>query len=143
MTQSTMNIPSTSIPQRKSGPKAQSQRQPKQERSQGSRQDGQQEGRQPNTPTDVIANAAAQTKSGKRGVYAAMRQAVSPYVEGHSHAVVYGVVGFIIAALILFVGFWPTVLLVLFAAIGGIIGRYRDGDQRTRRAMRDFLNRMN
>lgn len=98
--------------------------------------------RSANTPSDVIANAASQTKDEKRGVFASMKQAMAPYVEGHSHTVLYGIVGFVIAALILLAGFWPTVLLVLFAAVGVVIGRYRDGDQKTRAAMRNLLNRV-
>ena len=98
--------------------------------------------RSANTPSDVIANAASQTKDEKRGVFASMKQAMAPYVEGHSHTVLYGIVGFVIAALILLAGFWPTVLLVLFAAVGVAIGRYRDGDQKTRAAMRNLLNRV-
>ena len=35
-----------------------------------------------------------------------------------------------------------AVLLVLFAAVGVAIGRYRDGDQKTRAAMRNLLNRV-
>ena len=53
-----------------------------------------------------------------------------------------GIGGCVIAALILLAGFWPTVLLVLFAAVGVAIGRYRDGDQKTRAAMRNLLNRV-
>ena len=98
--------------------------------------------RSANTPSDVIANAASQTKDEKRGVFASMKQAMAPYVEGHSHTVLYGIVGCVIAALILLAGFWPTVLLVLFAAVGVAIGRYRDGDQKTRAAMRNLLNRV-
>ena len=55
----------------------------------------------------------------------------------------YGILGFIAAALILIVGFWPTVLLAVFAAIGTIIGKYRDGDRTTREQMRNFLDRFN
>ena len=77
------------------------------------------------TPSDVLANAAAETKRDK-GVYASMKRAFSPYVENHSHAVLYGIIGFVAAALILIVGFWPTVLLAVFAAIGVVIGKYRD-----------------
>ena len=46
--------------------------------------------RSANTPSDVIANAASQTKDEKRGVFASMKQAMAPYVEGHSHTVLYG-----------------------------------------------------
>lgn len=94
------------------------------------------------TPSDVIANAASETKN-DRGVYASMKRAMSPYVENHSHAVLYGILGFIAAALILIVGFWPTVLLAVFAAIGVVIGKYRDGDRKTREQMRHFLDRFN
>lgn len=81
----------------------------------------------------MLANAAAETKRDK-GVYASMKRAFSPYVENHSHAVLYGIIGFVAAALILIVGFWPTVLLAVFAAIGVVIGKYRDGDRKTRPA---------
>lgn len=94
------------------------------------------------TPSDIIANAASETKR-DRGVYASMKRAVSPYVEHHSHAVLYGILGFIAAALILIIGFWPTVLLAVFAAIGVVIGKYRDGDRKTREQMRHFLDRFN
>lgn len=94
------------------------------------------------TPSDVIANAAHETKN-DRGVYASMKRAFSPYVENHSHAVLYGIIGFVAAALILIVGFWPTVLLALFAAAGVLIGRYRDGDRKTREQMRNVLDRFN
>ena len=91
------------------------------------------------TPSDVLANAAAETKRDK-GVYASMKRAFSPYVENHSHAVLYGIIGFVAAALILIVGFWPTVLLAVFAAIGVVIGKYRDGDRKTRQQMNRSSN---
>ena len=94
------------------------------------------------TPSDVIANAASETKRDK-GVYASMKRAMAPYVENHSHAVLYGVIGFVAAALILIVGFWPTVLLAVFAAVGVVVGKYRDGDRATRERMRHFLDRVN
>lgn len=71
------------------------------------------------------------------------KQALASYIEEHPHAVVYGIVGFIAAALILLVGFWPTVLLALFAAIGVAIGRYRDGDNRTRQMAQRLISRLN
>lgn len=99
------------------------------------------EPKQADTPSDVIANAASETKRDK-GVYASMKRAVSPYVEHHSHAVLYGILGFIAAALILIIGFWPTVLLAVFAAVGVIIGKYRDGDRKTREQMKHILDRI-
>lgn len=54
----------------------------------------------------------------------------------------YGAIGFIAAALVLTIGLWPTILLALFAAAGVIVGRYRDGDQKTQKALRNLLERM-
>lgn len=106
------------------------------------REEPQAQQRTADTPSDVIANAASETKLDK-GVYASMKRAVSPYVEHHSHAVLYGILGFVAAALILIIGFWPTVLLAVFAAIGVLIGKYRDGDRATRQQMKHFLDRFN
>ena len=74
------------------------------------------------TPSDVITNAAAKAQEGKTGMFASMRAATAPYLEKHSHTVLYGIVGFVAAALILIVGFWPTALLAVFAAVGVVIG---------------------
>lgn len=106
-----------------------------------SRSGGQQQQRPANTPSDVVANTASEAKD--RGVYASLKRAMSPYVQNHSHAVLYGIIGFVAAALILIVGFWPTVLLAVFAAVGVVIGRYRDGDRATREQMRNILDRFN
>ena len=38
---------------------------------------------------------------------------------------------------------WPTVLLAVFAAIGVVIGKYRDGDRKTRQQMKQVLERFN
>lgn len=84
----------------------------------------------------------ASPQDGKRDAFASLKQAVAPYVEHHGHAVLYGIVGFVVAALILIVGFWPTVLLALFAAIGVAIGQYRDGDRRTQTAFKNLIKRM-
>lgn len=152
MTQSTMRIHTAPAPVQKPKPK------PKQSSASAparanananasapanaKREEPQAQQRTADTPSDVIANAAAETKRDK-GVYASMKRAISPYVEHHSHAVLYGIIGFIAAALILIVGFWPTVLLAVFAAIGVIIGKYRDGDRKTRQQMKSILDRFN
>lgn len=144
MTQSTMRIHTAPAPVQK--PKQATKPKPKQSSASApanaKREEPQAQQRTADTPSDVIANAAAETKRDK-GVYASMKRAVSPYVEHHSHAVLYGIIGFIAAALILIVGFWPTVLLAVFAAIGVIIGKYRDGDRKTRQQMKSILDRFN
>lgn len=156
MTQSTMRIHTAPAPVQK--PKQAAKPKPKQSSASAparanananasapanaKREEPQAQQRTADTPSDVIANAAAETRRDK-GVYASMKRAVSPYVEHHSHAVLYGIIGFIAAALILIVGFWPTVLLAVFAAIGVIIGKYRDGDRKTRQQMKSILDRFN
>lgn len=143
-----MRIHATPAPKPKAAPKPKTTPKPKQATANASapasakHDQGQSQQRPAETPSDVIANAASETKRDK-GVYASMKRAMSPYVENHSHAVLYGVLGFIAAALILIIGFWPTVLLAVFAAIGVIIGKYRDGDRATRQQMRRFLDRFN
>lgn len=154
MTQSTMRIHTAPAPVSK--PKQAAKPKPKQSSASAparananasapanaKREKPQDQQRAADTPSDVIANAASETKRDK-GVYASMKRAMSPYVEHHSHAVLYGIIGFIAAALILIVGFWPTVLLAVFAAIGVIIGKYRDGDRKTREQMKNVLDRFN
>lgn len=122
MTQSTMRIHPAATPAPKSAPK----------QSQAAKQ----------KPKTTNAYASSNQKRDK-GVYASMKRAFSPYVENHSHAVLYGIIGFVAAALILIVGFWPTVLLAVFAAIGVVIGKYRDGDRKTRQQMKQVLERFN
>ena len=141
MTQSTMRIHPAATPAPKSAPK-QSQaakQKPKTTNAYASSNQKHDEQKAPqrtaDTPSDVLANAAAETKRDK-GVYASMKRAFSPYVENHSHAVLYGIIGFVAAALILIVGFWPTVLLAVFAAIGVVIGK-------SRQQMKQVLERFN
>lgn len=82
-------------------------------------------------PPPTAANTAPEARSG-RSRYASLKRTLSAYFDHHGHAVLYGVIGFAVAALILIIGFWPTVLLAAFAAAGAAIGKYRDGDQEVR-----------
>ena len=138
MTQSTMRIHPAATPAPKSAPK-QSQAAKQKPKTTNAYASSNQKHDEQKAP---LANAAAETKRDK-GVYASMKRAFSPYVENHSHAVLYGIIGFVAAALILIVGFWPTVLLAVFAAIGVVIGKYRDGDRKTRQQMKQVLERFN
>lgn len=76
------------------------------------------------------------------GLFSSLKQTMLPYVRKHPHAVLYGFVGFIVAALILIIGFWPTFLLVVGVTLGILIGRYRDGDQKVRAGLKSFLKRI-
>lgn len=63
------------------------------------------------------------------------RDALLLFLKKHGHALAYGLLGFLIALLILTIGFWPTLLLSVFAAIGVIIGTYQDGSVHLRRLL--------
>ncbi|MFQ9181419.1 MAG: DUF2273 domain-containing protein [Eggerthella lenta] len=91
------------------------------------------------THRPTLANAAAETKRDK-GVYASMKRVRRTWRT--SHAVLYGIIGFVAAASS---SSWDltTVLLAVFAAIGVVIGKYRDGDRKTRQQMKQVLERFN
>lgn len=57
-----------------------------------------------------------------------LKSAWLSYYPKHRNAVIYGLLGFIVAILILTVGFWPILLVVLLTAAGVIYGRYQDGN---------------
>lgn len=97
------------------------------------------------TPRDANAtptNTPPPSGKEKPGAFEGMKQAATSYAQRHSHAMLYGAIGFIAATLVLTIGLWPTILLALFAAAGVIVGRYRDGDQKTQKALRNLLERM-
>ena len=57
-------------------------------------------------------------------------QAWSEYFASHKATVLYGLVGFIAGLCILWIGFWPVLLVLLCTYAGMSYGRYRDGDVR-------------
>lgn len=61
-----------------------------------------------------------------------------PYLDKHGHAIVYGIVGIAAAVLILTIGFWPVLLLAVFAAIGIAIGKFRDSGASMQNAARSL-----
>ena len=50
------------------------------------------------------------------------------YAQAHKNTVVCGLIGLVTALLIIFLGFWNTLLIVLFTFVGVIIGQALDGD---------------
>ncbi len=50
------------------------------------------------------------------------------YAQTHKNTVVCGLIGLVTALLIIFLGFWNTLLIVLFTFVGVIIGQALDGD---------------
>lgn len=77
-----------------------------------------------------------------RDALRSVRDAVAPYVSGRGRAFTYGLAGLAVAVLMLIIGFWPTVLLAAFAAIGVAIGRYRDGDARMQKMAANLTARI-
>ena len=96
----------------------------------------------PTAASAETTSNAAPPESERGGLFNDMKGTCAAYTKDHRHAVCYGIVGFVAAALVLIIGFWPTVLLALFAAAGIAIGRYRDGNQKTRAALKSLISRM-
>lgn len=60
------------------------------------------------------------------------------YADAHPHAVLYGLLGLVLAILVLTIGLWATIVIALFVSIGMIIGHAADGNN----AMVNFLVRL-
>ena len=50
------------------------------------------------------------------------------YAASHKNTVLCGLLGLVLALLILFLGFWSTLLIALFVLVGVLIGQALDGD---------------
>ena len=50
------------------------------------------------------------------------------YARSHPHKVLYGFIGFVLAALILILGLWNTIVIAVFVFVGATLGQVRDGD---------------
>lgn len=74
------------------------------------------------TSTGNFVNNTADTPS----VLDNIADKAKPYLGEHGREVTYGIIGIIAAILILTIGFWPVLLLAVFAAIGIAIARFRD-----------------
>ncbi|MEQ3362045.1 DUF2273 domain-containing protein [Raoultibacter massiliensis] len=64
------------------------------------------------------------------------------YYRTHRNQVVCAAVGLLVAAGFLIIGFWPTLLLAVFASAGVLYGRYKDGDRKTAAAVRGIIDRL-
>lgn len=60
------------------------------------------------------------------------------FADANPHAVLYGLLGLVIAVLVLWCGLWATIVMAVFAGIGVLIGRVRDRE----RGGADTLSRM-
>ena len=68
------------------------------------------------------SNAAESTFAKKLGAI------MWDYAQGHPHTVIYGLVGFVLALMVLIIGFWQTLVIALFVGVGVVIGQIVDGD---------------
>lgn len=50
------------------------------------------------------------------------------YARSHPYTVFYGVIGLVLAVLILTMGLWDTIVIAVFVLVGAMIGQIRDGD---------------
>jgi len=48
------------------------------------------------------------------------------FADSNPHAVLYGLLGLVVAVLVLWCGLWATIVMAVFAGIGALIGRARD-----------------
>ena len=60
------------------------------------------------------------------------------YADAHPHTVLYGLIGFVLAVLILVIGLWDTIVIAVFVIVGAIIGQMVDGDN----AIVNFFSRL-
>ena|GEM_PF-5715846 len=63
-----------------------------------------------------------------RGFIEGLGKRAWSYADSHPHTVLYAVIAFIVAVLLITVGFWDTLVISIFVLIGVAIGQVRDGD---------------
>lgn len=62
------------------------------------------------------------------------------YADAHPHATLYGIIGFVLAVLILVIGLWDTIVIAVFVAVGTVIGQMVDGDNAAVNFVRRLLD---
>lgn len=72
------------------------------------------------------------------GFFEGVGRAAWGYADAHPHATLYGIIGFVLAVLVLVIGLWDTIVIAVFVAVGTIIGQMVDGDN----AVVNFLSRV-
>lgn len=72
------------------------------------------------------------------GFFQGLGRTAWAYADAHPHATLYGLIGFVVAVLILVIGLWDTIVIAVFVAIGVAIGQMVDGDN----AIVNFFSRL-
>lgn len=62
------------------------------------------------------------------GFFSALGRRAWAYADAHPHTVLYGVVGLVLAILILWLGLWHTLVISIFVGVGATIGQVKDRD---------------
>lgn len=92
-----------------------------------------------NAVGDVARNAAESEDLHEAvGFVKGLGAAAWRYAHSHPYTVFYGVVGLVLAVLILTLGLWDTIVIAVFAIVGAMIGQIRDGDN----SIVNFFRRM-
>lgn len=72
------------------------------------------------------------------GLFQGFGFAAWSYANAHPHTVLYGLIGFVLAVLILVIGLWDTIVIAVFVIVGAVIGQMVDGDN----AIVNFFSRL-
>ena len=72
------------------------------------------------------------------GFFQGLGQTAWAYADAHPHTVLYGLIGFVLAVLILVIGLWDTIVIAVFVIVGAVIGQMVDGDN----AIVNFFSRL-
>lgn len=72
------------------------------------------------------------------GFFQGVGLAAWAYADEHPHTVLYGLIGFVLAVLILVIGLWDTIVIAVFVTVGAIVGQMVDGDN----AIVNFFSRL-
>ena len=80
-------------------------------------------------------------EKGKEQEVSVLKRRLKDSVKFHWNELKYTLLGLIIAILFLSIGFFRTLLIILFYLIGNIYGKYKDGDPKTLFLLEKFFSK--
>ncbi len=96
------------------------------------------DGPQPSTPGVDAATRPETFHEATFGFFRKLGRRMWEHADAHPHATLYGIMGFVLAVLILVIGLWDTIVIAVFVGVGVVIGQMRDGDN----AAVNFIRRL-
>lgn len=90
------------------------------------------------------ADASARSESFHKATFGFFRELgrrIWEHADAHPYATLYGMVGFVLAVLILVIGLWDTIVIAVFVGVGVVIGQMRDGDNAAVNFIRRLLDK--